>query len=71
MITKEDFYRCYSFNLMKYLEKYNIKFIPKGVQSCANGSLKTYHGLQFKHITREEYLQYKMIEDNIEVVKGR
>ena len=50
-------------------EKYNIKFIPKGVQSCANGSLKTYHGLQFKHITREEYLQYKMIEDNIEVVK--
>lgn len=27
MITKEDFYRCYSFNLMKYLEKYNIRYL--------------------------------------------
>ena len=35
MITKEDFYRCYSFNLMKYLEKYNIRYllVAKDIQS--------------------------------------
>ena len=45
-----------------------IRFTAKAVSNCAYGYNKTYHNLNFKHITKEEYLQYKMI--NNEVVKG-
>lgn len=46
-----------------------VKFTAKGISNCAYGYNKTYKGLTFKHITKEEYIQYKMI-NNIEVVKG-
>lgn len=47
-----------------------MRFTAKGVSNCAYGYNKSYHKYQFKHITREEYEQYKMIEQNknIEVV---
>lgn len=47
-----------------------MRFTAKGVSNCAYGYNKSYRGYRFKHITKEEYEQYKMIEKNknIEVV---
>ena len=42
-------------------EETGIKFMAKGVSNCAYGYNKSYRGFTFKHITREEYEQYKMI----------
>lgn len=46
-----------------------IKFTAKGISNCAYGYNKTYRDLIFKHITREEYEQYKMIKNNEVVLK--
>lgn len=52
-------------------EVYSMTFKRERIKSTCLGQQKQYNGLHFKHITREEYEQYKMIENNIEVVKGR
>lgn len=49
-------------------EEMGIKFSAKTVSNCACGCNKFYHGFQFKHITRSEYEQYKIILNNNEVV---
>ena len=46
-----------------------IVFRPRQIQRCANGYLEHYHNFDFKYITREEYEQYKIIEQNNGVVK--
>jgi hypothetical protein len=40
-----------------------------GVCGVCRGTHKTHRGFDFKYITKEEYEQYKMINNN-EVVKG-
>lgn len=46
-----------------------VEFKPRQIQKCANGHLPHYHNFVFRYITKEEYLQYKMIEkNNIKVV---
>ena len=42
-------------------EKYSIIFKREGIKNTCLGRQKQYHNLTFKHITREEYEQYKMI----------
>lgn len=52
---------------------YSTVFKRERIKSVCLGRQKQYRGLHFKHITKEEYLQYKMIEKdkNIEVVNER
>lgn len=45
-----------------------VRFTFKGVANCAYGYCKSYRGYKFKHISKKEYEQYKMIINNNEVV---
>ena len=51
--------------LVKLSNVYFGKQLSKeGVYNVCNGRRKTYYGLSFKYITKEEYEQYKMINNN-------
>jgi hypothetical protein len=50
-------------------EETGIGLTAKGVSNCAYGYNKSYYGFTFKHITREEYEQHKMINNNAVVLK--
>lgn len=63
---------CYVFSCAKEVEELSMKLFGvqctrKGVQAVCNDEVSSHRGLNFKYITREEYKQYKMI-NNIEVV---
>ena len=50
-------------------KKYGVKFSAVSISHTCLGQQKQHNGFTFKHITREEYEQYKMIKNNYEVVK--
>lgn len=50
------------------MKLFGVQCTRKGVQAVCNDEYYSHRDLNFKYITKEEYIQYKMI--NIEVVKG-
>ncbi|MDY4145075.1 MAG: hypothetical protein SOY54_02470 [Bacilli bacterium] len=50
------------------MERFNIRFTYSGIKNVCLGKQQQYKGYNFKHITKEEYEQYKIILNDYEVV---